>query len=96
MRKGFFEKRIQLGEKNGKKNIFLKLFLLLYSESLGPILAFYDIAFARCCFLKPWYVSQNDSFLNEICEKVIFGPKGVFLSRKNGVVGIAFSTQYVL
>ena len=28
-------------------------------------------------------------------DKVFFGPQGAFLCRKNGVVGVAFSTQYV-
>ena len=78
------------------QTIFPQLFPLLYLDSLGPILAFCAIVFARYRFMKPWYASQNDPFLTKEGEKVIFGPKVVFLGRKNGVVGVAFSTQYVL
>ena len=74
---------------------FTKSFPLLYFESLGPTLAFSAVVFARYLFFEPWYAPQNDPFLTEKGEKVFFGPKGAFLCRKNGMVGVVFSTQYV-
>ena len=53
-RKKTFEKKIQLGEKNDKKNIFPKSFPLLYFDSLRPTLAFSAVAFARYPFFEPW------------------------------------------
>ena len=57
-----FSRIFNLTKKSGKKSIFTKSFPLLYFDSLGPILAFHVIVFARCRFLKPWYASQNDQF----------------------------------
>ena len=90
-----FLKKFQLGEKNDKKNIFPKSFPLLYFDSLGPTLAFYAVVFARYHFFELWCAPQNDPFLTKKGEKVFFGPKGAFLCRKNGMVGVVFSTQYV-
>ena len=78
-----------------KKIFFPKSFPLLYFDSLGPTLAFYAVVFARYHFFELWCAPQNDPFLTKKGEKVFFGPKGAFLCRKNGMVGVVFSTQYV-
>ena len=74
---------------------FLKSLHLLYFYSLGPTLPFYAIVFDRYPFFKPWYARVNDPFLTQKGEKIFFGPQGAFLCRKNGVVGVAFSAEYV-
>ena len=85
------EKKFNLAKKMTKK----RSFPVLYFDSLGPTLALSAVVFARYPFFEPWCATQNDPFLTKKGEKVFFGPKGAFLCRNNGMVGVAFSTQYV-
>ena len=92
-RKKKIEKNFNLAKKMAKKIFFQNRFP--YFDSLGPTLAFSEVVFARYPFFEPWCAPQNDPFLTKNGEKVFFGPKGAFLRRKNDMVGVAFSTQYV-
>ena len=90
-----FLKQISTWRNKWRKKYFTKSFSLLYFESLGPILAFSAVVFARYPVFEPWCAPQNDPFLTKKGEKVFFGPQGALLCRKNGMVGVVFSAQYV-
>ena len=88
-----FEKKFNLAKKLAKKIFFQYSFPCCILIVSGPILAFSAFGFSRYLFFEPWCATQNDPFSTEIGEKVFFGPQGVFLGRKNGVVGVQSNIQ---